>query len=184
MASKGGKSTDCDRNVISSASGQKTSACKIPGLSLHALFREMPRNPKFDLSHWVKVAPKGGKSTDHDQNLKSPEGVHDTSPSQIAGHSCHVFSRKCPETFPDWRTSRKTVIVGRMEQRTNVRVGKMVFRALDGRKDGRTNRWVTLKHNVSAAYRRRHKQRVADREGNDLGLPDHCPLGDFWWNLW
>ena len=34
----------------------------------------------------------------HDPALISSEGGQDTSASEIAGHSLHAFSKKCPET--------------------------------------------------------------------------------------
>ena len=50
------------------------------------------------------------------------------------------------------RTCRKTVTVGRMDQRTHVQVKRGYFRLqMDG--------WTTQKHNASGAQRRRHKNR-------------------------
>ena len=48
------------------------------------------------------------KSTNCDHNLISSEGGQDTSACQISGHSLHAFSGKCPETFLDGWTDRKT----------------------------------------------------------------------------
>ena len=64
---------------------------------LVCILQKMPRNPKCDPFHKVKVAPKAGKSTDHDQHLISIEGGQDTPACQIAGCSLHAFSGKCPE---------------------------------------------------------------------------------------
>ena len=41
-----------------------------------------------------KVAPKGGKSTDRDQNQIISGGDQDTTAHQISDHSFHVFSIK------------------------------------------------------------------------------------------
>ena len=93
------------------------------------------------------MTPKGGKSTDHDHNLIISEGAQDTSACKIPDHSLHAFSSKYPETSPDGRTDRrtdgrtcrKTVTVGRMDQRTHVQVisgfGRM-DRWTDRRTDG------------------------------------------------
>ena len=70
--------------------------------------REMPGNPKFDPFHYVKIAPKLEKSTDHSHKLTSSEDGQDTSASKISGQSLHAFSGKCPETSPDGRTDRRT----------------------------------------------------------------------------
>ena len=58
----------------------------------------MPGNPKFDLFHKVKIAPKLEKSLDRNHNLISSEGGQDTAAYDISGHSLHAFSRKCLET--------------------------------------------------------------------------------------
>ena len=59
--------------------------------------KENPGNPKFELFHSVKMAPKWGIPTYRDQNLICSEGGKNTSASQSLGHSYLVFSRKCPE---------------------------------------------------------------------------------------
>ena len=59
----------------------------------------MPWNPKFDGFRNVKMPPKLGRSTYHDQNLTtSSEDGQDTSGCQLSGHPSQVFSRKCLET--------------------------------------------------------------------------------------
>ena len=67
-----------------------------------------------------------------ENNLISSEGGQDTSTCKISDHSLHAFSGKCPETSPDgrtdWRTCRKTVTVGRMDQRNHVQVKRGYFR--------------------------------------------------------
>ena len=55
-------------------------------------------NPKYDQFHKVKLAPKGRKSTDHNQILINSEGGHGTSACTIWGHSLHGFNMKCSET--------------------------------------------------------------------------------------
>ena len=47
----------------------------------------------------IKGAPKGGNSRKCGQNLIGSEDGQDTLACQISGHSFHVFSRKCAETF-------------------------------------------------------------------------------------
>ena len=39
--------------------------------------KENPGNPKSDLFHYVKIAPKWGKPTNPDQNVISSKGGHD-----------------------------------------------------------------------------------------------------------
>ena len=58
----------------------------------------MPRNPKFDPFHQVKIASMLEKSTDRDHELISSEGGQDTSACQISGHFLHAFSEKCSKT--------------------------------------------------------------------------------------
>ena len=87
------------------------------------------------------MTPKGGKSTDHNHNLIGSEGAQDTSTCKISDHSLHAFSGKYPETSPngrtDGRTCRKTVTVGRMDQRNHVQVKRGYFRLwTDGQTDG------------------------------------------------
>ena len=105
----------------------------------------MPGNPKFDPFHWVKIVPKLEKPTDHSHKLNSSEDGQDTSAYKISGQSLYAFSGKCPETSPDGRTDRrtdgrtcrKTVTVGRVDQRTHVQVKRGYFRLrTDGRTDG------------------------------------------------
>ena len=55
------------------------------------------RNPKFGLFHYVKVAPKGGKSTDREHNLITSKGGQDTSAFKIAGHSQYKLAGNCLE---------------------------------------------------------------------------------------
>ena len=62
------------------------------------IFQEMLGYPKFDPFHLVKVASKGGKSTDCDHNLINSACGQDTSSLKISGHFLHAFFRKCPET--------------------------------------------------------------------------------------
>ena len=62
------------------------------------VLQELTTNLKFDPFHCVKIMPKLQKSRDHDHNLMSFEGSHDTSAYIISGHSLHAFSWKCPET--------------------------------------------------------------------------------------
>ena len=64
---------------------------------LPSILMKIARTPKFELFHKVKMMPKWGKSTDHDQNLISSDGGQDTSACQSSGHSSFVFSRKCLE---------------------------------------------------------------------------------------
>ena len=59
----------------------------------------MPRNPKYDQFHYVKILPKLQKSTDRNHNLITSEGSQDTAAYQIAGHSPHAVSGKSPETI-------------------------------------------------------------------------------------
>ena len=56
------------------------------------------KKPKILPISLSQSATKGGKSTDHDQNLISSEGVQDTSGCKILGYCLHAFSGKCPET--------------------------------------------------------------------------------------
>ena len=86
------------------------------------------------------MTPKGGKSTDHDHNLTKSEGAQDTITCKISDHSLHGFSDKCRKPLrTDGRTCRKTVKVGRMDQRTHVQVKRGYFRLrTDGRTDGQT----------------------------------------------
>ena len=100
----------------------------------------MPGNPKFDPFHEIKIVPKLEKSTERGHKLISSEGDQDTSLCKISGHFLHVFTGKCPETSPDGqtdgRTCRKTVRVGRVDQRTHVQVKGGYFRLrTDGRMD-------------------------------------------------
>ena len=92
--------------------------------------------------------PKLEKSTDHSHKLISSEDGQDTSAYKISRQSLHAFSGKCPETSPDGRTDRrtdgrtcrKTVTVGRVDQRTHVQVKRGYFRLrTDGRTEGRTD---------------------------------------------
>ena len=78
---------DFHQNLISFEGGQDSSAGQISGHSSHAFSRKCPQTIKFDQFHYVKVALKGGKSTDCDQNLISSEGGHDTSVNKISSHS-------------------------------------------------------------------------------------------------
>ena len=89
--------------------------------------------------------PKLEKSTDHSHKLISSKCGQDTSAYKISGQSLHAFSGKCPETSPDGRTDRrtdgrscrKTLTVGRVDQRTHVQVKRAYFRLrTDGRTDG------------------------------------------------
>ena len=58
----------------------------------------MPGNPKFDMFHLVKIAPKLEKSPDRNHNLTSSESGQDTAAYHISGYSLNAFSNKCPET--------------------------------------------------------------------------------------
>ena len=90
---------------------------------------------------------KEGKSADHDHNLTSFEGAQDTPSCKISDHSLHAFSGKCPETSLDGQTDGrtdgwtcdKTVMVGRMDQRTHLQVKRGYFRL---RTDGQTDGWT------------------------------------------
>ena len=60
----------------------------------------MPPNPKYEQFPWVKVAPKGEKSTDQlHKILISSEAGQDTSARQISGYYFHAFTRK-PDLWP------------------------------------------------------------------------------------
>ena len=65
---------------------------------LRCVLQEMPRNPKFDPSHWVEIVPKLAKLTNQGHKLISSEGGQDTSACKISGHFLHALSEKCPET--------------------------------------------------------------------------------------
>ena len=86
------------------------------------LLRQMPGNPKFDPFHLVKIVPKLEKATDRNHKLISSEGGQDTS-------AC--FLRQMPGNLSgrtDGRTCRKTVTVGRVDQRTHVQIERGYFR--------------------------------------------------------
>ena len=71
------------------------------------------------------MALKGGRSTDHNQNLISSESGQNISACKISGHSLFAFSGKYPGGRP----------VGRTDGCTG---GKRVFLASDGRMDGQS----------------------------------------------
>ena len=111
------------------------------------------RKPQIWPVSLSKMTPKGGNSTDHGQNLISSKGGQDASACKISGHSFHAFSRKCLETYPDrwtdWGTDRqrgqKTVMVGRMDQRTHVHVERGYFGLrTDGQTDGQPENIMPL----------------------------------------
>ena len=60
------------------------------------VLQTMPEIPNMT-SFKVKVASKGGKSTDRDHNRISSEGGQGTWACKISGHSFHGFSGKYPE---------------------------------------------------------------------------------------
>ena len=75
-------------------------------------------------------------------------------PGNLSGRTDGQTDRRT-DGRTDGRTCRKTVTVGRVDQRTHVQVKRGYFRLrTDGRTDGRTTR----KHNASGAYRRRHNK--------------------------
>ena len=72
------------------------------GPFLPYIVTKMPGNCTFDLFHSVKMAPKWGKSIDHDPYVISSKGGQDKSACQILGHSSHAFWRKSrkPQIWP------------------------------------------------------------------------------------
>ena len=59
---------------------------------------KMPGNCKFDF-FLVKIPPKLGKLTDHDQNVNNWIGSQDALACQISSHSCNAFWRNSSETL-------------------------------------------------------------------------------------
>ena len=97
IASKLEKLSNCNHNLISSESGQDTSACIISGHFLNGFSRKC-LDPQIWPVSLSKKTPKLEKSPDRNHNLISFVGGQDTAAYHISGHSLHAFSRKCPET--------------------------------------------------------------------------------------
>ena len=93
-----GKSTKRDWNLVSSESGQDTSACQMLCYSFHAFSSECAGTSNSTRLRKSEVVLKCGKWTNCDQNVISSEGGQDTSAYQIPGHSLHAFSWECRET--------------------------------------------------------------------------------------
>ena len=134
------KSTDRGHKLISSESGKDTSACTISSHFPHAFSGKCPETQIWPVSLSQNSA-KIEKSIDHGHKLISFEDIQATSACKISGHSLHAFSGKSPETSPDGRTDRrtdgrtcrKTVTVGRVDQRSKEGISGF------GRTDGRTD---------------------------------------------
>ena len=63
---------------------------------LSCVLPKFPITPKFDTYPWVKIAPKLGKTTEHDQNVLHSENGKDTSEGQISDHYFYALLRKWP----------------------------------------------------------------------------------------
>ena len=126
------KSTNYDHGQNSSEGCQDTSACKISGHSLHAFSRKCLETPSLTYFTKLKWHQKK-KNYQTMPKIFSSEGGQDTSACKISGHSLPAFPLRTDE-----RTGRKTVTVGRMDQRTHVQVERGYFGLrTDGRTDGK-----------------------------------------------
>ena len=103
MVPKGGKSTDCDQNLISCSEGGQD------WIHQHAKFQAIPslcslgnaQNPQFDRFHHVKMAPK----EENQQTMSSsvPKLVRINQQAIVQAVPLMHFPEKSLETFSDGR---------------------------------------------------------------------------------
>ena len=126
--------------IVSMHSAEKSPETHIQYISLYKNWTK--------LGKLVKIEPKWGKSTDHDESPNISQGDQDTSIYEITGYSCYMLSKKSPETSGQRYRWMDECTVGRLftwamaGQSDRWRHGQM-----NGWPEKWMDVWATQKHN-------------------------------------